>query len=358
MTAAAGGLAVGMLGFAAPAGASSGVAAAAADSLTVNGSSSLTIRTVRAIDVAATAQATCSTLILPPDRKITISLAGPTGPNPATGMITSSNSACSQPVTLHPKLGTPRRNGAYTLTLRNGAATRTTSATIDVLVPPARTADVKVSAVGTIATFSWKAGSDPDVTSYQVLDSAGAVKATADAVEACHHGTHCSTKVDLGHSAAGRVEKFSIRTVRCGLSCSAGVDGPRSASVTAHFAGETTSPPTSPPTQPATVPSSTTPTAPAASSPSAGSATHSSHPHHATTTSAPPTSAPTSTPPTSIPTQATTPTTGVSITPQGSIGAAGSGGGSARPVWRGIAIAVVVLLAITQVVARVRRPKT
>jgi hypothetical protein len=245
MTAAAGVLSAGVLAFAAPA------TAASSDSVTIDNHANLTIRTSHVLHVASTAQATCQGVVgglSGASRTVSLTLAGPTGPDPATNTFKTTSKPCNQQVSLDAKIGAPKLNGSYTLTLQNGSSSRTTNATLNVLIPPARTKGLAVTTAGTIATFTWAANSEADVRSYQLLNSAGAVVSSVSAADACKGGASCSTRVDLGSAAAGHSEKFRVRAVRCALSCSGkGVVGPSSSAATATFAaGAAPSPRTTP----------------------------------------------------------------------------------------------------------------
>lgn len=213
-------------------------AASGGQSVTVDNSSSTTIKSAQSVTIAATANNTCRpNTLLPSKRTVTLTLTGPNGPNPQTETLDTVKKNCNKDVSLSSSVHAPSRNGSYTATVQNGDDSNTASATLDVLIPPARTQGVGVSTTGTIAKFTWTANSEPDVTSYQIMRSNGSVADTVDAGDACGGGSSCAKSVDFGHSAAGTSETFAVRAVRCGLSCSDNVDGPQSSSVTAHFGG-------------------------------------------------------------------------------------------------------------------------
>ena len=72
------------------------------------------------------------------ERTVTITLTGPSGSQSQKSVLATSSKPCSKPVTLMPSFASPARNGAYTVTLRNGSASRTTTATLDVGIPPSK----------------------------------------------------------------------------------------------------------------------------------------------------------------------------------------------------------------------------
>lgn len=233
---------VALLGLAAPA-----AAASSTESVTINGSEQTSISSDQTVSLAATASATCHLGLTP--RTVSLSITGPTGPSPNTQTLTKTTKPCNQDVTLSASLTAPNRNGEYTVTVRNGSDTRTASATLDVLIPPSRPTGFGASATGTIATFTWNANSEPDIASYQVTRSSGAVATTVSASDACHGGSSCSASVDFGHSVAGQSETFAVRALRCGLSCSGDdVAGPESASTRVTFGGGSSSGPNPTPT--------------------------------------------------------------------------------------------------------------
>lgn len=242
-------VAAGMLGFAAPAGASSG-----GDSVMIDNAPSLTIYSGQSLSLSSVAKATCKVGLT--NRSISLTLAGPTGPDPTTQPIKSDHVPCDRDASFATSIQSPKRNGAYVVTLQNSSAGNTT-ATLDVLIPPARARGFSATTSGTSVTFSWSPNSEPDVVGYQILDSSGAVAASPAANDACGGGTICSATLDLGTSAAGQTKIFSVRALRCGLSCSdSTVPGPRSATVNATFAAAPTVPTSSPPTSPTPSPPS------------------------------------------------------------------------------------------------------
>jgi hypothetical protein len=235
--AAAGILGAGVLAFAAPA------AADTSQSVTVDNTSSLTVSNYQAINLAAVAAATCQGLGIT-SRIVSLSLTGPIGPDPVTETVRSTKQTCSQEADLAAAIPSPKRNGEYSVMVENGSSSDTATAELDVLIPPTRAQDLAVTTAGTIASFTWTANSEADITSYQITGANGAVSESVDAGTACS-GSSCSTNVDLGPSAAGRTDKFSVNAVRCGISCADGVSGARSASVAATFPA---APPTPTPT--------------------------------------------------------------------------------------------------------------
>jgi hypothetical protein len=238
--AASGILTAGVLGFAAPA------MAAGGDSVTIFHQSSFTVQRHEAIQIASTAQSTCG-IGKDLTRKVSLTLTGPTGSNSVTQTLKSERLTCQETGSLKASPGTPSRNGSYTVTLQNGSPSRTTTAALDVIVPPAQAHGLTVSTKGTIATFRWSPNSEPDLTGYQITNSSDGVDSTVRPSAACTGGS-CSTSVNLGPSAAGHTEKFAVRAVRCGMSCSDDVVGPNSPSASATFAGRSTPTPTPTPT--------------------------------------------------------------------------------------------------------------
>jgi hypothetical protein len=226
--AAAGILSAGVLGFAAP-------AAAAGDSVTIDHLGSITVNRTQGLNIASMAQGGCG-LGKPIKRTVSLVLTGPSGPNATTQTLKSTSAACRNDQSLATTMSTPRANGSYRVTLENGSPSNATSATLNVLVPPARAQGLTVTTSGTTASFTWSANSESDLTAYQITSSAGGVESSIAPSGACS-GSTCSTSVDLGPSAAGHTENFAVRAVRCGLSCSDDVIGPSSSPAAAHFDG-------------------------------------------------------------------------------------------------------------------------
>jgi hypothetical protein len=237
-------LGAGVLGFAGAATATSG------DSVTINHATTLTVSTNHSLEVAATAQPTCqSTLgVIAADRAVSLTL---TGPRSNSKTIASGSQPCDQAASLTVTISAPPHNGSYTVTLQNASAANTTTATLDVVIPPAQVKGLAVTTAGTTATFSWKPDVTPDVRSYQIVRSNGTVTQSLRSARACkRRSAHCVTSVDLGLGAAGTSQTFTVRALRCGLSCSAKkVRSPKSRPATATFAAAT-SPTSAPPSAP------------------------------------------------------------------------------------------------------------
>jgi hypothetical protein len=340
-------LSAGALGFVVPATATSG------DSVTINNAASVTVRTNHTLAVAATAQPTCQAVlgVAATSRSVTLEL---TGPGSSSKTIASSSQPCDQTATLKATLGAPKHNGSYTVTLENGSATNTTTATADVLIPPARVKRLVVSTGGTVATFSWKPDATRDVTAYQILRSTGRVAESLSAAHACgRKSAHCVTSVDLGLAVAGTSQTFSVRGLRCGLSCSGKkVPGATSRSVMATFAAPVApTPPPEPTTEGASGPSGST----------RGGHLPGSH------TGTPPAA---STPPSQPAPSAASdpPTTSLAPTPAGGATHPASAAPSAMPItltggasstdsapWRWIGAAAVMLLIVAHVGALITR---
>lgn len=245
-TAAAALAGAGVLGFAAPAGAAGG------DTVMIDNAPSLTIYSGQSLTLASVAKATCKVGLT--NRSVSLTLAGPTGPAPSTQTVKSDHVPCNRDASLTTSIRSPELNGAYVVTLENSTAGNLTTATLDVLIPPDRAEGFSVATAGTVATFSWSPNPEPDVVAYDILNSSGAVASSPSSSDACGGGTTCSTSLDLGPSAAGRTEKFSVRAVRCGLSCSdSTVPGASSPPASATFAATPSTPapsPSSPTTSP------------------------------------------------------------------------------------------------------------
>lgn len=240
----------GVLGFAAPAGAAGG-----GDSVMIDNSPSVTIYTGQSLRLASVAKATCKVGLA--NRSVSLTLTGPTGLNPTTQTIKSDRVPCNRDASLASSIASPKLNGSYTVSLENSTPGNTTTAALDVLIPPSRAKGLVASTAGTVATFSWAANPEPDVVSYDILNAAGAVVISSTAADACSGGSSCSTSLDLGPSATGKTERFSIRAIRCGLTCSdSTVSGPSSASAKAVFSA-TPPPPAPSPTATSEPPSPT-----------------------------------------------------------------------------------------------------
>jgi hypothetical protein len=203
-------------------------AAASSDSVTVDHASSITIRSQQAVSVAGLAAAYCKRGLT--TRSASLTLSGPTGNQT---IATSGQVPCNRDISLSKAIAAPARNGGYLVRLDSHGVQR--AATLDVLIPPARPAGFGVSTSGTVASFTWSANSEPDLAAYQIVSSSGGVLTSASPGGACG-GAGCSTSVDLGPDAAGTTQRFSVRAVRCGMSCGDDVIGPSSAPATATFA--------------------------------------------------------------------------------------------------------------------------
>lgn len=249
---AAGAAALAVLGFAPTASAAGG------DTITVAGGSSYTYTFNQSPSIKATAHPNC---VGNPKTAITISISGPGVTDPT---IASASRDCFNAVTLAPSAddvntagpswagGAPAMNGTYTVTLNNEG--RTTSASFTLLIPPARTRGFAVNSSGTTAVFNWIANSEPDVTSYDITGSSGQTVAS-EAASSCS-GSSCSTgPVNLGHAVAGHTEKFSIVAQRScgGASCTGGHVNSSAATASATFSNPSTPTPT-PSTTPSTSP--------------------------------------------------------------------------------------------------------
>jgi hypothetical protein len=213
--------------------------AASGDSVTVDGSGSLTVRHIESLTVDASAPAYCELGLT--QRHATLTMTGPSGADSSTQTLaTSGATPCNQDIDLDATVATPGRNGAYAVEIDSHRHSAT--ATIDVVVPPAPPSDVSATTNGTTASFAWTANSEPDVTGYQVTDGDGQVEKSTSASDACQNG-RCSTSLAAGSGAAGTTEKFAVRALRCGVSCSKRVVGATSAvSVSFAAAGHAGSP--------------------------------------------------------------------------------------------------------------------
>jgi hypothetical protein len=226
--------------------------AAAADALTVAGGSSYTYTFNQSPSIQATAQPNCQFLGNP--GSVTLTIDGPGVA--ASGLVTHAGS-CSKSVALSPSAasvntahpawsggGIPADNGTYTVTLNNQG--RTKSATFVLLIPPAKpTGFTAAPAGGTYATFSWSPNPEADITGYEVMDSSGQILTSPS--NPCSAGTCLAGPVDVGDSAAGKTEKFSLVAIRsCGdAACNGGQIASTSADTAeATFPGAPTPTPT------------------------------------------------------------------------------------------------------------------
>jgi hypothetical protein len=120
----------------------------------------------------------------------------------------------------------PADNGTYTVTLTNQG--RQKSATFILLIPPAKPTGFEAEPVGgTYATFSWTPNPEADISGYEIMDSSGNVLESPD--DPCAAGTCLAGPVDVGDSAAGKTERYSLVALRsCGdAACNGGeIAGP------------------------------------------------------------------------------------------------------------------------------------
>jgi hypothetical protein len=226
--------------------------AAAADSLTVAGGGSYTYTVNQSPSIQAIAQPNCQFLGNPGSVTLTIDGPGVT----ASDLVTHAGS-CNKSVSLSPSAasvntarptwsggGIPADNGTYTVTLNNQG--RTKSATFVLLIPPAKPTGFAVApAGGTYATFSWTPNAEADITGYEVMDSAGQILTSPS--NPCSAGTCLAGPVDVGDSAAGKTERFSLVAIRsCGdAACNGGEIASTSADTAeATFPGAPTPTPT------------------------------------------------------------------------------------------------------------------
>jgi hypothetical protein len=227
------------------------------DTVTVAGGSSYTYTFNQSPSIQAVAQPNCAVLSNP--RPLTLSISGP---GVVSDTLVSHKADCGSAVTLAPSSGSvntkhpawaggssPADNGTYTVTLNNQG--RTKSATFTLLIPPARPTNFAVSPQGgTLATFSWNANPEPDVTGYEITDSAGNVVASPEA-SACSGGVCQVGPTAMSSSVAGHTERYSITALRsCGnASCAAGhVASASSATASATFPEPPAPSPTATPT--------------------------------------------------------------------------------------------------------------
>lgn len=352
-----------VLAFALPAAATA--TATDGDSVTVNQDTKLTIRTGQALSIAATAHGRPCSTAGAVTRKVTLSLVGPAGKDSATELLKSARRPCQQDVSFTDSIAAPKRNGSYTVTLENGGPAQTTTAELNVLIPPAKTKHLKVRTSSSIASFTWTANPETDVKAYQVATTQGYVAATAKVKRSCS-GSSCAAAVNMGAQYLGSTVDFVVRAERCGRSCGHRIVGPDSKPAPATFEG---APP--PPPSPAPSPISTPPGAgpPPGDGGGSGSGTgaaqgsgslgatgpgHGGH-RHGTGTGGPLQSSP---PPISSPQASSQPSVSVEAPAPGAATATAKTSRStlravahdldqalqAAPVWRGIAAAVVLLL--------------
>lgn len=203
--------------------------AAAADTVTVAGGSSYTYTFNQSPSIQATAQPACQVLGSAGTDTLTID-----GPGVSSSVLVSHAGSCSKPVTLSPSAASvntshpswnggagPADNGNYTVTLTNGS--RQKSASFTLLIPPARpTGFTAAPAGGTYATFQWAPNPEPDIVGYAITDSAGDTLTSPS--NPCSAGTCLAGPVDVGSSAAGKTERFSLVALRsCGdAACNGG----------------------------------------------------------------------------------------------------------------------------------------
>lgn len=350
-------LGAGVLAFAAPATAASG------DSVTVNKATSFTTRTSQPLAISASATGHCSggkSLT----RAVTLSLVGPAGPNSTTTVLKSVHRPCQQDVSLTDSIGPPARNGAYQVLLRNGGGTaQATTADLEVLVPPAKPKHLVVRTSNSVASFTWTATAEPDVTAYQVATTKGYVATTVKPNRSCS-GSSCAAAVNMGQRYLGSTVQFVVRAERCGRSCGHPIVGPDSKPVAATFAGAPPPPPSpspspisTPPGQAAPPPTSTGGGGGRAGAPGpsgvAGSIHHRRHPAAGSGAHSH-SSAPLS----QAPAASARPSTGINVPPPSASMATARTSRStlhavahdltralkAPPVWRGVAAVAVLLL--------------
>jgi hypothetical protein len=226
--------------------------AAAADTLTVAGGSTYTYTFNQSPSIQAIAQPNCQFLGSPGSATLTID-----GPGVTASELVTHAGSCNKSVSLSPSAasvntahpgwdggGVPADNGTYTVTLNNQG--RTKSATFVLLIPPAKpTGFAAAPAGGTYATFSWSPNPEADITGYEVMDAAGQILTSPS--NPCSAGTCLAGPVDVGDSAAGKTEKFSLVAIRsCGDAACNGGDLASTAAdtATATFPGAPTPTPT------------------------------------------------------------------------------------------------------------------
>jgi hypothetical protein len=237
-----------------------GVASAASnpDSVTVAGGSSYTYTFNQSPSIQATAQPNCPTFSNQTPVTLTLS-----GPGVTNSTLVSHKPDCSQALTLSPSAssvntahpawnggGSPADNGVYTVTLNNEG--RTKSANFTLLIPPAKPRGFAVTPdSATSATFTWTANPEPDITGYEITNSAGSVVADPS-YSACSGGSCSTGPTDLGSSVSGHTEHYSLTAFRScgGAPCSAGhVASTSPASASATFPAAPTPTPSPTPTK-------------------------------------------------------------------------------------------------------------
>jgi hypothetical protein len=196
--------------------------AAASDSVTVAGGSSYTYTFNQSPSIQAVAQPNCRVLGSAGTDTLTID-----GPGVSNSVLVSHAGSCSKSVTLSPSAASvntshpswnggagPADNGNYTVTLTNNG--RQESASFVLLIPPAKPTGFSASpAGGTYVTFQWSPNPESDIVGYEVKDSAGDTVTSPS--NPCSAGTCLAGPVDVGDSAAGRTEQFSLVALRsCG----------------------------------------------------------------------------------------------------------------------------------------------
>jgi hypothetical protein len=245
-------LGAGALAFAVPATAATG------DSVTVNKATSVTTRDSQPLSIAATATGHCSrgkSLT----RAVTLSLVGPSGPDSTTAVLKSLHRPCREDVSLTDSIGPPARNGSYQLVLQNGGGSaQTTTADLEVLLPPAKPQHLKVSTSSSVASFTWTANAEPDVNAYQIATTQGYVATTVRPKRSCS-GSSCAAAVNMGQRYMGSTVDFVVRAERCGRSCGHQIVGPDSKAVGATFEGEPPAPPSPAPSPISTPPGQAAP---------------------------------------------------------------------------------------------------
>jgi hypothetical protein len=196
----------------------------------VAGGSSYTYTFNQSPSIQAVAQPNCAVLANPGPVTLSIS-----GPGVVTTTLLSRKASCGASQTLSPSSGSVNTahpawaggsvaadNGTYEVTLNNSG--RTKSASFTLLIPPAKPKDFTVSPQGgTLAIFNWTANAEPDISGYQISDSAGTVVASPTTA-ACSGGACTTGPMALGSSVSGQTEHFALAALRsCGnASCAAG----------------------------------------------------------------------------------------------------------------------------------------
>lgn len=104
-------------------------------------------------------------------------------------------------------------NGNYVFIFSDGSTTRT--ATVAVEVPPAEPGGFTAAADGSVATFSWRPNTEPDLVGYDIVDGSGddVTPGGMDRRSVCDSGG-CSVSVDFGSAARGTQRSFSVVAVR------------------------------------------------------------------------------------------------------------------------------------------------